>query len=92
MNLAANMFDSSTDDLNAIKSIFGRGVNWTPFSISTGKRLTTTFFNVVSGKVDAYDGFTRSFAATNAIQPMMDYVKLNTLGREIGDNGDDENS
>ena len=39
MNLAANMFDSSTDDLNAIKSIFGRGVNWTPFSISTGKKI-----------------------------------------------------
>jgi glycerate kinase len=31
--LGAEMFAQSTDDFNAFKSVFGRGVQWTPFSL-----------------------------------------------------------
>jgi hypothetical protein len=34
MLFSANMLKSSCDDFNAFESIMGRGINWTPFSIS----------------------------------------------------------
>jgi hypothetical protein len=35
INLGVGIFDSSADDFNFAQSIFGRGVQWTPFSISS---------------------------------------------------------
>jgi len=31
--LSASMFETSTDDFNFTKSVFGRGIQWTPFSL-----------------------------------------------------------
>ena len=88
--IAAKMFSNSTDDFNAVHSILGRGVNWTPFSIERAKSLTNTFKGIVTGQTDPYDGAVRSMAVTNTNAPIMDYIKLNTIGRKIGDNGSAE--
>jgi len=37
-----------------------------------------------------YDTIAKNFAATRNSKPIFNYIKLNTLGREIGDNGKEE--
>lgn len=81
---AAEMLDTSTDDFNAVKSIFGRGVNWTPFSISTINRVCTTFGNVLGGDADTFDALINLGGATRHNKPLMDYVKIQMTGRSIG--------
>ena len=87
--MGASIFKSSTDDFNPVSSIFGKSVEWTPFSISKAEQLATTTKQLVCGDKDSYDAMTKSFAATNSNRPIMDYVKLNLLGREIGQKADD---
>ena len=86
VNMTA-MLSSSFEDFNMAKSIFGRGIQWTPFSIST---LTNTYKRIsscISGNSDLYDTVIKMCAATRSQQMLFDNVKINTLGRKFGDNG-----
>ena len=90
VTLGASMFAQSADDFNFINSVYGRGIQWTPFSIQSGWRAVTGLYKCATGDTDLYDTITNNFAATRNSKPVFNYVKLNTLGREIGDNGKEE--
>lgn len=84
------MLDSSLNDFNPVKSIAGKGIQWTPFSISS---MTNTYKNIsgmVTGERDVFDTIVKASAATKSQEPLLDFVKINTLGRKIGDNGKTE--
>ena len=74
MRMSVRMLDASTDDFNFFKAIFGRGMQWTPFSIQTLNRTVETFSNVVSGDKSLYQGLINSVAATRATKPFWDYI------------------
>ena len=40
LDLGTNILNTSTDDANFLKSIFGRGKDWTPFAIKSTDRLS----------------------------------------------------
>ena len=84
---AVNMLKSSGEDFDMIHSIGNRGMNWTPFAIQTMDRTLTRFGNVIQGKTDLYDATVKTLAVGRTTEPIWDYVKLNTIGRKIGDNG-----
>ena len=86
VNLTA-MLSSSFEDFNMAKSIFGRGMQWTPFSVSTITNTYKRISSCISGNSDLYDTMIKLSAATRSQQMMFDYVKINTLGRKFGDNG-----
>lgn len=83
----AEMFSSAADDFNMVHSIFGRGAQWTPFAIQSADRTLTNISKMITGNKDLYDGAVNMFASTRSQQPVMDFIKISTLGREIGDNG-----
>lgn len=82
--LSASMFATSTDDFNFTKSVFGRGIQWTPFSLSSATRSLTAWSQCVTGDKDLYDTVINQMSFTRNAKPIMDYVKINTLGRKIG--------
>ena len=86
LNLTA-MLSKSTDDFNMAKAIFGRGMQWTPFSISTMTNTAKRISSLVSGNSDLYDTLIKVSAATRSQESLFDYIKINSLGREIGDTG-----
>ena len=86
----ASMLHQSTDDFNAPKSIWGRGLNWTPFSISRALKLFENYGNVLGGSQDLYDATVKSFGALSNNRQLMDWVKLETLGVKIGKNYNDK--
>lgn len=84
------MLDSSLNDFNPVKSIAGKGIQWTPFSISS---MTNTYKNIsgmITGERDVFDTIVKAAAATKSQEPLLDFVKISTLGRKIGDNGKTE--
>ena len=78
---------ASTLDANFAESIFGRGKDWTPFAIKSADRISQNLVRVGTGKQDLFDFLVKSNGATNATRPLWDFVKISTLGREIGKNG-----
>jgi len=88
--LGAGMFLQSTDDFNAFKSVFGRGAQWTPFSLVSGWRLTEGVFRMVTGEVDPFDTVVKQMAFARNTEPVFNYVKLKTLGVPVGQNYWDE--
>lgn len=85
----AHMMQTSTEDFNALHSIFGRGVQWTPFAMQTLTNTTKRISSCISGNTDLYDTMVKLTAATRTRESVFDYIKVNTLGRPIGDNGKD---
>ena len=85
--LSAGMLQTSTDDFNFTKSVFGRGIQWTPFSLQSGTRFLTNCGNWLFGDQDFYDTLTKQMAFTRNAKPIMNFIKNETLGRDIGDNG-----
>ena len=85
--LGASILDQSADDFNAIHSVFGRGIQWTPFSIQSGARLAAGLGRCVFGDVDMFDTIVNQTAFARNTKPVFNYIKMNTLGRPIGDNG-----
>lgn len=81
---SAEMFNSSCDDFNWMKSVFGRGINWTPFSFETMSRTVNSFAKVLGGDMDTYDFLVNSSGATRSAKPLFDYVKIESVGRGIG--------
>lgn len=86
----AEMLDSSTDDFNAINSIFGRASQWTPFAVLQTNRILNNISNLITGDKDLFDAAVQSASATRTQEPIWDFIKISTLGREIGDNGETE--
>ena len=84
------ILNSSFQDFNPLSSIFGRGVQWTPLAIQSAERTYENLVNMVTGDKDAFDTFVNFSAATRTQKPIWDYIKISTLGREIGDNGEDD--
>lgn len=87
--LGAEWVYSSAEDFNLWKSLGGRGLTWTPFSLSTLQRVGENFGKVLTGQRDVYDAFIKTYGATKATEPIWNVVKLDALGREIGDNGNE---
>lgn len=83
----ASMLKSSADDFNATKSIFGRGIQWTPFSITTLTNTTKRISSFLGGNSDFYDTLCKLPATGRSQEDLLDYIKIETLGRKIGDNG-----
>ena len=86
----AEMLDSSTDDFNAVNSIFGRASQWTPFAVLQTNRILNNISNLITGDKDLFDAAIQSASATRSQEPIWDFIKISTLGREIGDNGETE--
>lgn len=84
LSLGTNILETSTDDANFMKSIFGRGKDWTPFAIKSTDRLSQNIVRLGTGKQDLVDFMVKSFGAAKNTQPLWDYVKLETVGRKIG--------
>lgn len=72
--VAAHCFSTSGADFNALKSIGGIGVSWTPFSVQTFTRLTQNFVNVLGGDKSFYDAMISTSAATRSMRPLFDYI------------------
>ena len=87
---STEMISSSFDDFNMVKSVFGRGAQWTPFSIQSAGRVCSSISNLLTGSTDLYDTAIKFSSMTRTQEPIWDYVKISTLGRSIGDNGDEE--
>lgn len=84
------MFDSSLDDFQWWNGIFGKGLEWTPVSVSSMSRLIKTLSRLMTGDNDMYDSLFRLFSATRGQEPIFDFLKMQLLGRSIGDNGREE--
>lgn len=85
--LSASMLQTSTDDFNFMHSVFGRGLQWTPFSLMSGQRFLTNCGNWLFGDQDFYDTMVKQMSFTRNAKPVMNFIKNETLGRNIGDNG-----
>ena len=90
INLGVGILDSSADDFNFAKSIFGRGVQWTPFAFSSMQNVVTQYKNVIGGSQDFYDAIIKTSAATRGTTPFWEFVKLNTIGTKIGEKSKEE--
>ena len=85
INLGVGIIDSSADDFNFGKSIFGRGVQWTPFAISSMTNVVNQYKNMINGSQDFYDAVIKTTSATRGTTPFWDFVKLNTIGTKVGE-------
>lgn len=86
--IGAEWLKASGDDFNPIISLGGRGLTWTPFSLQTLQRVGKNVGGVIGGSKDGYDALINTFGATRATKPVWNVVKLDLLGREIGDKGE----
>lgn len=85
--LGAGMLQTSTDDFAFWESVFGRGIQWTPFSLQSGTRFFKNSAKWVFGDQDFYDTLVNQMSFTRNAKPVMNFIKNETLGRSIGDNG-----
>lgn len=80
-----SLLRASTMDADFADSLFGRGKDWTPFAIKQADRLSQNIIKVGTGKQDLFDFLVKSSGGGNFTRPIWDYVKINTLGRKIGE-------
>ena len=68
--LSEAIFESATLDFDPTESIGGRGVNWTPFAISSATRLWKNWSRTLSGDQSLSDALIKSFSLSKfTIQP-----------------------
>ena len=65
---------NSASDLNFFDSIGGPAVQWTPFAVETGTRMTKNIWNVAMGDRTFYGGIVNTFAATRQARPLFEYL------------------
>ena len=71
--LSEAIFESATLDFDPTESIGGRGVNWTPFAISSMTRLWKNWSRALSGDQSLMDALIKSFSLTRyTVRP---YIK-----------------
>lgn len=83
--VGTGIIQSSATDFNPITSIGGRGVQWTPFAITSMQNVFNQYKNFLGGNQDFYDAIVKTASATRSTTPMWEYVKLNTIGTKIGE-------
>lgn len=72
--LGSNLLKSSAMDFNFMESIGGRGIDWTPFSISM---MTNTYNNArlfLMGKQDFLKSFEKSVSGARQLHELTDYL------------------
>lgn len=87
LGLLTGMYTQSTEDFNGIRSLLrfqGRGPNWTPFSWTSISNVVSNWKRAIGGDQDFYDAIIKTASATKQTTPIWNYVKLNTVGRKIG--------
>lgn len=73
--LAEAIFDSSTMDFNPFESLGGRGVNWTPFAISTITRTAKIWSKVLTGDNSLIDGMLKTFSLNRfTLKPFLETI------------------
>lgn len=77
VNFAANVFRQSFIDYNFLDSIFGRGLNWTPFSLSTAERLLNSASEVLSGDMTAKTAILNTYGLTRELKPYFRTIERN---------------
>lgn len=77
--LGASMFETSTDDFYFFKSVFGRGIQWTPFSLQSATRSFQNWGKFFTGDRDFYDTLVNTMSFTRNAKPIFDYVKPESL-------------
>ena len=80
-----NLLKASTDDANFLKSILGRGKDWTPFAIKQADRISNNFYRLVRGKQDVFDFATKLSGFGRSTIPGWDYAKITLTGEKIGE-------
>lgn len=70
------IFSASTLDFNAVESLGGRGVSWTPFSIDMWKRTVSNWSTAITGDRTFTEAALRTFSASKyTIVPFLDTIK-----------------
>ena len=69
VDYSTNVFKQSFIDFNAVSSIAGRGVNWTPFAISKLGGIVESWSNVVAGNGTAKTALLNSMGVTRTLKP-----------------------
>lgn len=82
--LAESIFDASTLDFNPVESVAGRGVNWTPFAITTMSRLLKLWSRVITGDDTILTGFLNTFSANRAtLKPLIKQITDPELKKQL---------
>lgn len=87
INLGVGLFNSSTQDFNALSSLVfwkDRGFSFTPFAFNSIGSIGNRVASVLSGNKDFGDAVVQSVAGLRAVEPIMDGFKIATVGRKIG--------
>lgn len=93
LGLLTGMYTQSTEDFNGLGSLVrfqGRGPNWTPFSWTSISNVVTNWKHAIGGDQDFYDAIIKTASATKQTTPIWNYVKINTVGRKIGEKSKEE--
>ena len=85
----AAMLHSACLDFNALDSIAGRAATINVFAPKILEQTVDSISHAISGDRDLYDTLFKISAARRAFEPVFDYIKQQTLGRPMGDNGKD---
>ena len=85
LTLTSDTLKTSTDDANFIKSIAGRGKDWTPFAIKSADRLSNNVLRTATGKQDLFDFMVKSSGMGKSTEPVWESVKLELTDRKIGE-------
>lgn len=70
---STNLLKHSLLDFNFVDSIFGRGLDWTPFALETSARTIKYFGQCMTGDETFLRTLAKSAAATRTFKPMWDY-------------------
>lgn len=81
--LTTSILKASTEDTNFMKSIFGRGKQWTPFAIQSADRLLENSYRLVSGKSGLWEYLTRTSGAGKSFENSIEWVKLSLTDRKL---------
>lgn len=88
---SVQMLKTSTDDFFFINTIFlNRGMQWTPFALKTLSNTVSRISSCISGNTDMYDTLVKINATGRAFEETLDCIKMDWLGRPIGDNGQED--
>lgn len=74
LSLGASLLKTSVMDFNFLESIGGRGIDWTPFSISMMTNTYNNWRNFLTGSQSLKKTVEKSTSATRQIHEVFDYI------------------
>lgn len=77
VSFAANVFKQSFVDYDFIDSIFGRGLNWTPFSLTTAEKLLNSASQIMTGDMNAKTAILNTYGLTRELKPFFRTIDRN---------------